>query len=234
MDTYPIRYEFRLDDGRSVDFTVKLDPKTLVIADPWPEPAPDWALLERDRCRDCALATTERYCPTAAHLAGVVKSFGATLSITEADVRVVLPEREYRRRSAVQSSLSSLIGIYMVGSGCPTFAPLRPMVRFHLPFSTELETTFRAASMYLVAQVLRSRTGLPTEWELRGLADVYRKIAQVNFAFAQRLRRAATMDANVNALVLLDVFAKVLPATIEDGLEDLRDIFGPWLSGPHT
>ncbi|MGC4113903.1 MAG: hypothetical protein QM765_04455 [Myxococcales bacterium] len=229
MAPYPIRYGFKFEDGRSAEFTVNLDPQTLLLADPWPTPEPEWARLANGRCRSCSLPATEAYCPTAAHVAGVVKSFAMTLSITEADVTVTLPEREYRKHGAVQTSLSSLLGIYMVSSGCPVLSALRPMVRFHLPFASELDTTFRAASMYLVAQYLRSRSGLPSEWSLDGLAEAYRRIGEVNQAFAARLRKAAPLDANINALVLLDVFAKVMPATIEEGLEDLRPAFASWL-----
>lgn len=230
MDLHPIKYAFRFDDGRAVEFDVRIDGKSLQLADPWPTPEPEWARLERDRCRGCTLPKDQAFCPTAAHVAGVVKSFALTLSITEADVTVTTPEREYRKRGAVQTSLSSLLGIYMVSSGCPILAPLRPMVRFHLPFSTELDTTWRAASMYFVAQYLRRRSGLPSDWDLNGLAETYRRIADVNLSFANRLRHAAPLDANINALVLLDVFAKVMPASIQDGLEDLRDTFGTWLT----
>ena len=229
MDPYPIRYAFRFEDGRTVEFTVRLDGETLLLADPWPRPEPEWAKLERDRCRGCTLPPSLGYCPTAAHLAGVVASFATTMSFTEADVTVTVPEREFRKRAAVQTSLASLLGVYMVTSGCPIMAALRPLVRFHLPFASELDTTFRAASMYLVAQFLRSRSGLSAEWDLKGLAAAYRKIGDVNQAFAGRLRHAAPLDANVNALVLLDFFAKVLPASIEEGLEDLQQTFGTWL-----
>lgn len=230
MDAYPIRYEFQLDDGRSIAFTVRLHPKTLEILDPPPKPAPDWARLDHARCPSCPLPPGTELCPTAAHLAGVVESFARTFSITEADVRVILPERTITKRVAVQSGLSSLIGVYMPASGCPILAALRPMVRFHLPFACELDTVWRAASMYLIAQYFRARSGQSAEWEMRGLAEAYRRIGEVNLAFANRLRGAATYDANINALVLLDVFAKVMPGTIEDGLEGLRELFGPWLA----
>ncbi len=229
MDAYPIRYEFRFDDGKLATFTVHLHPKTLEVIDPPPEEIPDWARLERDRCPDCPLPTGMTFCPTAAHLSGVVEQFAQTFSITEADVRVVTPERTYQRRSAVQSSLSSLIGVYMVSSGCPILAKLRPMVRFHLPFASALETTWRAASMYLLAQHQLARAGRTPDWDLTRLAEVYRQVAVVNRAFAHRLRQAAPLDANINALVLLDVFAKVMPSSIEDGLSELSELFAPWM-----
>lgn len=229
MDTYPIHYEFRFDDGTRASFTARLNPKTLELVDPPASPMPDWARLDRDRCSLCTLPDSEPWCPTAAHLAAVVDRFGQTFSYTEAEVRVLVPEREFARRAAVQDSLCSLIGVYMVSSGCPVLAALRPMVRFHLPFATELETTWRAASMYLIAQFLRSRSGLPAEPGLKGLVEAYARIEEVNYAFAQRLRRAAGQDANVNALVRLDLFAKTVPNTLTQGLEEMRDLFSPWL-----
>ena len=231
MDAYPIRYEFRFDDGTTADFTARLHPHTLELLDPPDSPAPAWAALENHRCPICPLPPSTPDCPTAAHLAGVVARFGQTFSFTEAQVRVLTPEREYARRAPVQDTLSSLIGIYMVSSGCPILAALRPMVRFHLPFATELETTWRATSMYLVAQFLRARVGMKAGLQLDGLAEVYQQIEEVNLAFASRLRRAATKDANVNALVRLDLFAKAMPATIAESLEELRDLFSPWLKG---
>jgi hypothetical protein len=230
MDAYPIRYEFRLDDGQTVTLNVRLNPKTLALCDPPPQPVPDWAKLGQNRCPGCALPDTEAHCPVAAHLAGVVESFSRTFSYVTAEVHVVTPEREYSRRSDIQTSLASLMGIYMVSSGCPALSALRPMVRFHLPFATELDTVYRAASMYLVAQFLRTRAGLKPDWELKGLAKAYDQIGEVNFAFASRLRHAVKRDANVNAVVLLDLFARAMPPTIGEGLEQLRDLFDFWLS----
>ncbi|MBL0028408.1 MAG: hypothetical protein IPO95_04765 [Rhodanobacteraceae bacterium] len=42
---------------------------------------------------------------------------------------------------------------------------------------------------------------------------------------AERLRDAGERDGTVNAIVLLDLFAKALPAVIEDSLADLRYMF---------
>ena len=113
----------------------------------------------------------------------------------------------------------------MVTSGCPVLAPLRPMVRFHLPFATRLETIFRAVSSYLVGQYLRARKGERADWELSGLAHTYKLVGKVNRAFALRLRAAVDKDANLNALVQLDVFAKALPESIDEELEDMRFLF---------
>ena len=50
-------------------------------------------------------------------------------------------------------------------------------------------------------------------------------------AFARRLRAAGSSDANVNALVHLDMFAKWVPASILDRLEDLREVLAVWVAG---
>jgi hypothetical protein len=231
MDAYPIRYEFRFDDGTTADFTARLNPRTLELLDPPDSPVPAWAALGCGRCSICPLPDSTPHCPTAAHLAGVVTRFAHTFSYVAAQVRVVVPEREFAHREAVQDALSSLLGVYMVSSGCPVLAALRPMVRFHLPFATELDTTWRATSMYLVAQFLRARSGMKAGLQLDGLVEVYHQVEEVNAAFAERLRRAATKDANINALVHLDLFAKAMPANIADGLEQLRELFSPWLQG---
>jgi hypothetical protein len=161
----------------------------------------------------------------------VVADFSQTVSFTNALVCVETPERTSAKDTTVQTGLSSLLGIYMSTSGCPVLATLRPMVRLHLPFASQVETIFRSTSTYLLGQFFRARSGRKPDWELAGLAQIYRETAEVNRAFAKRLRHAAALDANINALVLLDVFAKVLPGSIEDGLKDIRELFDAWEQG---
>ena len=228
MDYYPIRYSLKFDDGSAEEFSLRLDPNSLVLLDPPPDPVPDWARLDCHRCECCTLPTTTPLCPTAAHLAGVIGKFAHALRQEEAEVRVEMPERVVVMRSPVRLALSSLLGAYMAASGCPVLAALRPMVRFHLPFASEMETTWRAASMYLVAQYLRQRAGLKPEWDLGPLVEAYRRTQQVNFGMSRRMRQAENQDA-IDTLVLLDLFAQGVPADIDGGLEELRDLFEPWL-----
>ncbi len=51
----------------------------------------------------------------------------------------------------------------------------------------------------------------------------------VNRAFAARMRAALTEDANANALVRLDLFAKAIPLELEDWLESYGRAFDAWL-----
>ena len=57
------------------------------------------------------------------------------------------------------SVVFSLIGIYMVTSGCPIMDKLRPMARFHLPFASTEETIYRAISTYLLGQYFLEQKG---------------------------------------------------------------------------
>jgi hypothetical protein len=49
----------------------------------------------------------------------------------------------------------------------------------------------------------------------------------VNGASAQRLRDATANDSSVNAIVILDSFAQIVPFAIEESLEELRYLFSP-------
>jgi hypothetical protein len=226
---YPIHYRFLMRDGTRVEFHIRLDPKTLALADPLPVDAPRWAQLSYERCPTCTLdPATHALCPAAGHLVGPVAGFSKTLSFTEARVEVETPERTMAKDTTVQTGLSSLLGIYMSSSGCPVLAKLRPMVRFHLPFATPLETTFRSVSTYLLGQLVRRSEGFEPDWKLEGLTETYRETGEVNRAFAKRLRVAGEIDASINALILLDIFAKTVPGSIEDQLREVRTLFTAW------
>jgi hypothetical protein len=103
--------------------------------------------------------------------------------------------------------------------------PLRPLVRFHLPFASMEETEFRIVSMYLVAQYFRDKNGKDADWQLAGLQEIYNKVKDVNIYFAKRLRSATSKDASVNALVILDCFAKAVPFAVKTTLSDYEKHF---------
>lgn len=205
-------------------FTVSLDPRSLLNVEPLPDPAPPWAALGFEKCPNCPLKDT--LCPAAARLENVVTRFADVFSYERVWARVSVKERVYLQEDVpVQQALSSLLGVYMSTSGCPVVGKLRPLVRFHLPFATELETISRTASMYLLRQYLLAQRGETPDWELSQLADDLRETTVVNRAFARRLRAAAPKDANVNALIRLDSAARTLPEIIADQLEELQFLF---------
>jgi hypothetical protein len=125
--------------------------------------------------------------------------------------------------------LYSLLGIYMVASGCPIMEKLKPMVRFHLPFASIQETVYRVFSMYLTAQYYRSKKGLKPDWSLQGLAKLYHNINELNIRLSRRIAKASEQDATINALVSLDVFTHFLQTPLSELMNSLEPIFQPYL-----
>ena len=104
------------------------------------------------------------------------------------------------------------------------------MAKFHLPFASREETIWRAASTYLVSLYLESGKTNNTKIEVDGLVNIYKNIQILNDYLVNRIRRASIKDSTVNALVHLDVIAKFLSPNIEDSMEELYNIFEPFLA----
>ncbi|OGQ85363.1 MAG: hypothetical protein A2289_01390 [Deltaproteobacteria bacterium RIFOXYA12_FULL_58_15] len=224
-------YHFSFEDGEEVEITARLDGDTLDLIKEERTAPPPWTQLSSVGCTGCQVDDREGTCPVAANLAELIDRFNKRLSYEKTSVKVTTPERTVCRETTVQHGLSSLTGIYMVTSGCPTMDKLRPMVRFHLPFASLAETTYRATSMYMLGQYLRSKEGLEPDWTLNGLDAIYRSVHQVNIGIARCIREAAERDANANALVRLDLFTDGVSFSIRDALVDLVYLFEPYLEG---
>lgn len=214
-------------------FELQLDRDTALFADPFPEAAPDWTRLDFHQCSSCPLAIAKSpHCPAAVRLASVIDRFADVVSYDQIDVAVETEERTITVKTSAQQALASLIGLVLAASGCPQMAVFRPMARFHLPFSSELETTYRVASMYLMAQHFAAREGHATDIDLKDLARVYRGVHQVNVGLVQRLRAATHQDAIVNAVVLLDVYTSLVPAALNELLDEIRPAYEALLAAP--
>jgi hypothetical protein len=214
------KYILKLEDGREKVISINLDPLTLK-ADPAVGEAPDWARLDHCKCPICPYDRGElEFCPVARNLADITRAFSGCASTLRAEARVETRERIYIKETSLQSALSSIIGVYMATSGCPVLEILRPMARHHLPFATLEETAHRSVSSYLLQQYFRRKKGLEPDWELKKLAEGYKAIEVVNKAMVERVRRASELDANYNALIILDAFAKMVPLTIDRAVQD--------------
>ena len=226
------KYTYKFDDGVEKQFIAKLDEENLDLINAGKESYPEWTRLENCRCSNCTLDVKEYpYCPVAANLSELAESFKDMFSYEEVDVFVETSERSYLKHTDLQQGVGSLIGIYMVTSGCPVMDKLRPMVNFHLPFATLQETTYRAISMYLVAQLLLYRRGKKPDLELASLVEIYDEVRIVNEHIIKRLSGISTLDANLNAVIILDNFANYVKFVIdEDLLHRLEKIFTPYLS----
>jgi hypothetical protein len=233
MDEQPIsyNYRFRLADGTSQEFAVQVESRTLALVPSQRQDYPAWSALACHQCPNCPLRPEQHpHCPIAANLVDLVEFFREAMSYDEVDVQIETEQRRYTKHTSVQQALSSLLGIYMVTSGCPVMDRLRPMVRFHLPFATLEETAYRVISMYLVAQYFRRKRGLRPDWELKGLVPIYEEVQTVNKSFLQRLEALKGNDANANALVILDSFAGYVTFSLNtDLLDEFEEIFRPYL-----
>ena len=225
-DAFRYIYLFKFADGTSKHFDLNLDTANLHLQGKRPDDLPLWAMLSYEKCEHCPLNEDEHtYCPIAANLAGVVEEFKNFLSHERVSVTVVCAERAYGKETTVQGGLSPMLGIIMTTSGCPIMEQLKPMVRFHLPFASLDETIFRGVAMYLLAQYFRQQGGKTATWSLEGLPPIYTSVGIVNRDFAKRMRAAAKKDANVNALVNLDVFASMMQFAAEDTLNRLKPYY---------
>lgn len=164
------------------------------------------------------------------NLVDIVKRFDHILSYDEISMEVIMDERCISRRTTAQRGLSSLMGIVIASSGCPHTVFFKPMVRFHLPLASEEETLYRATSMYLLAQYFLQKEGKKADFELHGLEQIYNNIHLLNTAIAERLRAASKTDSSVNAIIMLDMYAKAMPYAIEESLEEIRYLFTPYLT----
>ncbi len=219
-------YRITFPDNRRIDIPIELDRRTLQYQSPNNDGADPWARLENKQCPNCPLSPDEHpYCPVAKNLLDFLPAFKETYSYETAYVEVKHEQRNYTATTNMQTILSSIMGIYMVSSGCPILGQLKPMVRFHLPFASIEETIYRSVSTYLLKQYFIKQSSGTPDWELDGLKEIYGEIQKVNHAFCERLRTLGGHDAEVNGLIVLDVFAQALPMNIESHLQLLEYLF---------
>lgn len=231
-------YRFKLRKGDPLEFPITLHYPSLQLSLDSKRDLPEWTRLDYCQCPHCPLkVASNARCPVAVGLVDMVSRFAAALSFEEAEVTLETEARRYTQILPLQHGLSSLMGIYMVTTGCPIMDKLRPMVLTHLPFATPDETVYRAVSMYLLGQFFVHRRGGKPDWDLKRFVALYEDVSTVNRSFTKRLMNASQRDASLNALFNLDCFANfaVLSLT-EAGLADFAQMFKaywPEATGKH-
>jgi len=226
MGSFTISYVFRLPVGGTRTFDITLDERTLDLLTQIPPDPPKWTALDFHQCPHCPMAPGDQArCPAAVSLIDVVNACSSLPSTEEVSVEVVTTLRTVYRDTSAQRAVSAIMGLLMATSGCPHTAFFRPMARFHLPLADTVETIYRAASMYLLAQYFLVKRGCKADFELEGLRRIYDNVEIVNEAMARRLRAAISEDATVNGLIRLDVFAKTVPMAIDDALGMMEHLF---------
>ncbi len=143
-------------------------------------------------------------------MAEVSSHFAHEKSYKETTVGVVTEDRTYIKQTSLQDGLFGIMGLIMATSGCPHMAFLKPMARFHLPFSNTNETIVRSLSIYLLTQYFSFTKGKVPDLKLDRLEEFYGQVNLVNQGIISRIRTMAKGDAGQNAIVILDGFASML------------------------
>ncbi|MFO8100746.1 MAG: hypothetical protein R6U37_01045 [Dehalococcoidia bacterium] len=230
-DNIEIHYTFKLPDATEENFKIILDARTLKLLNQVPESPPEWARLDFHQCPNCTLSADKHgYCPLIMSLLDIVSRFEKVISYDELDIEVITGERRISNHTSAQRGISSLMGLIIATCGCPHTLFFRAMARFHLPFASDAETVYRAASTYLLMQYFRLKEGHKFDEQLEGLNRIYENIHTVNSAVAERLRAATETDSSVNALIILDTYTMFVPIGIETSLEEVRYLFEPYLN----
>ncbi|MHC4308201.1 MAG: DUF6901 family protein, partial [Planctomycetota bacterium] len=226
METQVIRYYFRMPDNSRVDFNLALNMVNLELRGNIPEHLPAWTKLGFHQCSICPLDIINNpYCPLATNIVNVVQRFDGLTSYDTIEVEVITEERRITQSTTVQKGISSIMGLIIATCGCPHTSFFKPMARFHLPLASGQETIFRATSMYLLAQYYLKKECRIADFEFEGLRRIYNNMQIVNFAVAERLRNATLSDSSINAIVLLDSYAQVLPLAIDKSIDEICHLF---------
>ena len=227
METFLITYEFLFRNGKRHTYSLKLDKRTISLISERRHPVPAWTRLENHQCDSCPLTPENSlYCPIAANIAELVDDFKEIQSTENVRINVHTSERTYMKMAPVQKGLSSIFGIIMATSNCPVMNFLKPMARYHLPFSTGEETIVRSISMYLLTQyILAKKKGEP-DLSLENLERSYSMVQRVNRGICSRIaaaiqERRGKGDAANNAVVILDTFSQLLQIAIEERVDSL-------------
>jgi hypothetical protein len=114
----------------------------------------------------------------------------------------------------------------MATSDCPIMNFLKPMARFHLPFSSVEETTARTASMYLLGRYFRYKDQSDIiKMDFKTLENHYAQVRQVNEGIIKRISSVSKQDADKNAIVTLHSLSLFLSMEIDYSLSSLEYIF---------
>lgn len=230
LSVRPLSYHFAFADGRSWQHEL-----TVGRTSDNQLPLAPWTRLDFRRCGNCPLDSNQSpACPLAQGLHPLLQGLGSYPSHEPVRVQVVWRGREIAQDTTIQRAASSLMGAISANSGCPHTRFLMPMLWFHQPLSQADETLFRALGSYLLGQHLRSRGSQPVDWGLDGLRAAYHNVRLVNRGLSQRIRDAATQDAGVNGLVLLDLLASDMLNALEDYEGELDGYYAELLDTPNA
>jgi hypothetical protein len=227
-EPYQIVYEFILSKEKIKRFHIFLDPKTISIMRPERRSLPDWTRLDHHQCKDCTLENKNVFrCPIAVNIIEIVETFKDMVSYDDCIVRCITPERIYQKNTSITEGLYSIFGVVMATSNCPIMDFFKPMARFHLPFSSPEETSFRVTSMFLLRRYFELGKDGQLNIDMAQLKQQYVKVKSVNEGLYNRIRSLGTKDADKNAIIMLHSLSEMFSSDIKYELDAIEYLFKP-------
>ncbi|PIE66692.1 MAG: hypothetical protein CSA23_07845 [Deltaproteobacteria bacterium] len=223
---YWFNYDIKLEDGQRSRFNITLDPETLTMQPSSPESYSAWTQLSYKQCACCSLSPKDTlYCPIAVNIAELVDRFKDILSHKNCLVTCETIDRMYSKKTSAMEGLTSVFGIVMATSNCPVMNFLKPMARFHLPFSSVEETMVRSTSFFLLGQYFEYKKGREDCFGFDQLEKRYVQVQQVNEGLLARIRSLGNQDADKNAVITLHSLSQFLSMEMDFSLQTIAHIF---------
>ncbi len=214
---FTISYKFRFPDLEQRVLDINIDKATMQVVNSKRDDYPEWTKMTNFRCSHCPLnASKYEYCPLAISLVDVIDTFKDTPSYQSVEIEVKTPARNYSKFTSLQSGVSGVLGIYMVSSGCPIMAKLKPLLFFHLPFASLDETQIRVLSLYLLSQYIVWKRGGNPDWEMNNLLNFYEDIRILNHSVSKKIANLEVLDTSINSLIILNNFAEYVTFTLDE------------------
>ena len=223
---YWFHYRINMEDGQQTQIRIVLDPKTLTMIPFSSGPYPDWTALAYNQCKCCPLSVaTQAVCPIAVNISDLVDRFKNILSHKNCLVVCETVDRTYSKKTSAMEGLTSVFGIIMATSDCPVMNFLKPMARFHLPFSSVEETTARSTSLFLLGQYFEYKKGRVQSFNFNQLENNYAKVQHVNEGLLSRIRSLGQRDADKNAIITLHSLSQFLSIEMDFSLNTIAHLF---------
>ncbi len=223
MSPLKISYRLQVEHQSIGHLNLSLDPHSAFLLGNI-EQKPRWTLLDFHRCSNCPLDSESTHCPAALNLSLLTQAFPRLSSYSKIDVIAQVDDREFRTSTNAERALYSLLQVLLASSQCPHLHILRPLARFHRPFTSLKEMTFFLFSSSILRELRTSKT-LSRDELFRWIEAQLDEIQIINKALSLRLQKASQVDATLNALVLFDLFIQSIPLILPDFIEEFYRLF---------
>lgn len=221
---YNFSYQFCFDN-KNLNFEYQVDSQSLDLIVEESLEKPEWTRLDYNKCEYCPLNSSKvSHCPMALATLKPIEVFNEKLSTEAVRVEIETPERKYLKDCDLQTGLSAMMGLLMATSGCPFFDFLKPLARFHSPFSSLEETHYRVLSLFLMRDHFNNQNKDGDSLKQK-VFEPYAKLASVNNDFLKRMRGVIQKDSVLNAVVILDSLSQVVLMSLDSGIDELEYMF---------